>query len=380
LYAEIIKNKNEDNTNEVERLRKELFAKNEIKNEREKLWKEYKNTCVNILRKMDNRQENAKDTHDKLVKLAIENQKNKEAVQEDMRKDLEAETEKFKSDKINSEELHKAYAELHATDPFENYENKTTIPKSIKIASLIYDFSTSELGKYVETLLETYFQEFYKHKKLIMPYCIAISKTNGVCFLQTQENKDTIYKTIQSYILNLLLQITPGLLKLTLYDGEGSGKNLIGLSNIDSKVKGENILTDQSELKRALEAAVSDMNTTIQKVLGSKFADKTLVDYNETAGKQAKPYHIICITDFPNGLGKEHLDLISKIVKSGKQAGVFVVVSSADVSNLPSGMMVIETNFLPEEFSLHLDNYFPNINLLEQIQEHIKVENYGTPA
>jgi len=370
LYAEIIKNKNDDKPNEVERLRKELFGKNEIKSEREKLWNEYKNICTNISQKMNGMQKNAKDTQNKLTKLVTENQKSKDEAQEDMRKGIEAETEQFKSNKINSEELHKNYVEIYASDPFENFENKTIIPQSLRIASLTYDLSALNLGEYAKTLLETYFPEFYRDEKLTIPYCIDISKTNGICFLQTQANKDIIYKTMQSFILRLLLQITPNLLKLTLYDSEGSGKNLIGLSNIDSRIKGENILTDQSELKRALEAAVSDMNNTIQKVLGSKYANETLVDYNRKAGKQAKFYHIICITDFPNGLGKEHLDLISKIVKSGKQAGVFVVMNSAaNASPLLREMSIIEEI---KDFKLNLYSDFPNTDSLEQIQEHIK--------
>jgi len=190
------------------------------------------------------------------------------------------------------------------------------------------------------------------------------------------------------------------LLKLTLYDGTGFGRNLIGLSQIDNKIKGENILTDQNELKNALEAAVSDMRNTIQNVLGHKFVDKTLVDFNESAGKQAKPYHVICLTDFPNGLGKEHLELISKIVQNGKQAGVFIILGldteySADGMNvfpLLHEMSVVyeagnrwyvknirEADFINKNFNLHLDNYFPDGVLLEQIQEHItaEVKKYG---
>jgi len=229
-----------------------------------------------------------------------------------------------------------------------------------------------------------------------VPALLPIGETNGICFLQTQGNRDIVYKTMQSIILRLLLQINPGLLKLTLYDSTGSGRNLIGLSQIDRKVKGENILTDQSELKRALEAAVADMQTTIQKVLGHKYVDKTLVDYNEDAGKQAKPYHIICITDFQNGLNQEHLDLIFKIIKSGKQAGVFIIMgldtefTPKDGKNvLPSRMgmgFVYEADnrwyikdipgadFINENFNLYLDNYFPDSDLLEKIQEHITAE------
>jgi len=229
-----------------------------------------------------------------------------------------------------------------------------------------------------------------------VPALLPIGETNGICFLQTQGNRDIVYKTMQSIILRLLLQINQGLLKLTLYDSTGSGRNLIGLSQIDRNIKGENILTDQSELKRALEASVADMQTTIQKVLGHKFVDKTLIDYNEGAGKQAKPYHIICLTDFPNGLSKEHLDLIDKIVQSGKQAGVFIILgldtdftpkNSYDGINVfpllhKMGVVyeadnrwyiknILGDDFINKNFNLYLDNYFPDSELLEKIQGHI---------
>jgi len=373
------------NNEEIERIRADIFANKEsIKQERDRLWSEYKNQCVQISQKrIAQQQDNNKEKSYKDKERINELKKYEAELQSDTCKKINAETQEF-TKYFDPEKINEIYTEIYATDPFENYECKTIIPKNLRFASLTYDLSTLKLGKHTENLLETYFPEFYRHKKFIVPYGIVISKTNGVCFLQTKENKDIIYKTIQSFILKLLLQITPGLLKLTLYDGEGSGKNLIGLSHIDRKIKGENILTDQSELKRALEAAISDMNTTIQKVLGSKYADKTLVDYNEIAGKQAKPYHVICITDFPNGLGKEHFDMISKIVKSGKQAGVFVVMSldanytpknsydSIDVSYLLREMSVIEAK--DKGFELNLDSYFPDTDFLEQIQEHIKAE------
>jgi len=227
-----------------------------------------------------------------------------------------------------------------------------------------------------------------------VPALLPIGETNGICFLQTQGNRETIYKTMQSIILRLLLQINPGLLKLTLYDAQGSGQNLRGLFKIDKNIKGEKILTDQSELKRALEAAVADMQNTIQTVLG--YEDEGLIHYNERAGKQAEPYRIICLTDFPNGLSKEHLDLIDKIVQSGKQAGVFIILgldtdftpkNSYDSINVfpllhKMGVVyeaddrwyiknILGDDFINKNFNLYLDNYFPDSNLLEKIQGHI---------
>jgi len=231
-----------------------------------------------------------------------------------------------------------------------------------------------------------------------IPALFPIGETNGLCFLQTSGNKDIVYKTMQSFILRLILHINPGLIKFTLYDGIGLGKNLIGLSSIDKKIKGENILTSKDELKRALEQDVSDINTTIQKVLGHKYADKTLIDYNEAAGKQAKPYHFLVIADFPSGLDKEHIDLIFKIVQSGKQAGKFVILGlntewqpeaygNVDIMPLLDDMGVVyeaderwyvknirESDFINERFNLRLSNYFPDSAILDKIYEHISAD------
>jgi len=243
-----------------------------------------------------------------------------------------------------------------------------------------------------------------------IPALFPIGETNGICFLQTPGNRDIVYKTMQSFILRLLLQINPGLVKLTLYDGIGLGKNLIGLSQIDKKIKGENILTSKEELKRALETMEADIQTTIQKVLGHKYVDKSLIDYNEAAGKQAKPYHFLVLADFPNGLGNEHLNLVKKIVKNGRQAGKFVIMGldtewqagkfvimgldtewqpentyeKMDIMPLLDDMGVVyeaderwyvknirEDEFINERFNLRLSNYFPDSAILDKIQEHI---------
>jgi hypothetical protein len=394
--AQNIIDKNVKNKEEIERIRAEIFANKEsIKQGRDELWSEYQSECEKILKIIKEKQcENDKERSykDKVQRKYFE--KFKAELEEKTFNRIKQETDNFIGinafvpDKINN-----MYTEIYDSDPLvADYKciKSDNHPKSIRMAMLTYDLSLLNLGKCAKMLLETHYPMFYRNKKLIMPYCINISKTNGVCFSQTNDNRNSVYKTIQSFILKLLLKIQPGLLKLTLYDGEGSGKNLIGLSHIDKKIKGENILTDQNELKRALEAAVSDMNTTIQKVLGSKYADRTLIDYNEDVGKQEKqqekPYHIICITDFPNGVGREHLELISKIVRSGKQAGVFIIMGSdtefapknsydrIDTSSLLSEMNVVTVGSLGNNINLDLSDYFPDTDLLEQIQEYISAE------
>jgi len=367
----------------------QLNNKENLQQERDKLYAEYEEECKKILQSRKEKQE--KDDRERSYedKKIVENYlESKDNLQNEALAEKKSRENNFVQTKVfEPNAISEAYAEIYNADPIDgNYkvENPKISPDNIRIASLTYDLPDS--GEHAKTLLETHYPMLWRHQKLYIPYCIDISNTNGIYFLQDKHNRDGVYKTMQSFILKLLLQVRPGLIKLTLYDGEGSGKNLIGLSHIDKRIKGENILTDSSELKRALEAAVSDMNTTIQKVLGSKYADKTLKEYNEIADKQAKPYHIICISDFPNGLSKEHLELIGKIVKSGKQAGVFIVMGldteyapkntydNLDPSLLCSEMTAIKIDSSDSKLSLHLSDSYPEHDLLDEIQEHISAE------
>ena len=198
-------------------------------------------------------------------------------------------------------------------------ENKPTIANSKE-----FDFSFEETSFFPEEIYIGEFESVTGHKA---PVLIPLAETNGICFLTHAKNKELIHKSMQAIALRLIMALPSGLCKFTLYDGTGLGTNLIALSQISSKIKGDNILTEPEELKRALNTAKTDIPNTIQKVLGHKYLGKSLIDYNKEAGELAKPYHFIFITDFPQSLSKEHGESIEKIIKSGKQAGVFVIMS-----------------------------------------------------
>lgn len=266
-------------------------------------------------------------------------------------------------------------------------KNKPTIANSKD-----FDLSLEDKTYFPEGLYIGELESLTGHKA---PFLIPFDQTNGLCFLTTNENRDLIHKTMQAIALRLLLALPTGLCKFTLYDGTGLGTNLIALSNISSKIKGENILTDPDELKRALNTVKSDIPNVIQKVLGHKYLGKSLIDYNLEAGELAKPYHFLFITDFPTSLSKEHGESIEKIIRSGKQAGVFVILSldtsyqtknnydynprsildtittvyqsnkSYYIKNLP------QAEFLNSKFKIHLDNVFPDFETIEHIQDEV---------
>ncbi len=227
-----------------------------------------------------------------------------------------------------------------------------------------------------------------------LPALIPIDQTNGICFLTTPDNERIIKNTIQMMALRLALSIPPGLCRFTLFDAKGQGGNLINLSYLNSKIIGERILTDTSDLKAELMKVKNNIPMVIQKVLGARYADKTLVDYNGSAGELAKPYHFIILTDVPYAIDKETGDLLDHIVKTGKKAGVYTIISfdttytagkEYEYNPMPlldSMTVVYEKNqryyiknIIDEEifrkFTLHLDTSFPDVAQTEEIQEYI---------
>ena len=267
-------------------------------------------------------------------------------------------------------------------------KNKPTVANSKE-----FDFLFDEKSFFPEAVYIGEFESVTGHRA---PVLIPIAETNGICFLTHAENRELIHRTMQTFALRLMMSLPSGLCKFTLYDGTGLGVNLITLSNISSKIKGENILTEPEELKRALNTAKTDIPNVIQKVLGHKYLGKSLIDYNMEAGELAKPYHFIFITDFPHSLSKEHGESIEKIIKSGKQAGVFLVMSFdtawlAKNNNDYNPMSVLDNmttiyeaagsyyvKNLPNEklynrsfFQLNLEESFPDSETIEKLQDNI---------
>lgn len=159
------------------------------------------------------------------------------------------------------------------------------------------------------------------------PALIPIDQTNGVCFLSTPDNEKEIKQVMQMMALRLACSIPPLKCKMLLYDGQGEGGELIELSELSASIIGKSIVTNLAEFKDKLKSIKQDITHTIQKVLGAKYANQTLVEYNKSADTLSQPYTFIIIADFPHKIDKEAADLLLQIVKNGRRAGVFVIMN-----------------------------------------------------
>lgn len=166
------------------------------------------------------------------------------------------------------------------------------------------------------------------------PALLPLEDLKGICYLYDSSDKELINNSLQTTVLHLAAALPKGLCRIIAYDPIGLGSNLIALSNVSSKITGGSIITDSREFSNALMNVRNLIPTVIQKVLGFKYKNSTLVEYNKENDHQ-EPYTILALSDFPNNYTRDQFEMVQQILKNGKQAGVYVMMSY-DTEYVPS--------------------------------------------
>lgn len=170
-----------------------------------------------------------------------------------------------------------------------------------------------------------------------LPVIIPLERFGSLCVVDDGTHKDTVTDFLQACAIRILASVKPALCRFVLYDGVGMGRNLIALTDLDRRIKGERILTSGSELSRALDKLSDRVINVIQNVLGTKYAGSSLTAYNTEAGDAAEPYYFLFLTNYPEGLSAEQCRQIDRIAQAGPQAGVFTFISySSDIGTSPA--------------------------------------------
>lgn len=161
----------------------------------------------------------------------------------------------------------------------------------------------------------------------ILPVIVPLKLFGSICILDDGSNTERVVNFMQACACRILLSLDSSLCNFILYDKVGLGNGFISLSGLDSRIKGERILTTNDELNRALEKLSDRAVSVIQNVLGSKYANSTLIDYNREADNRKEPYYFLLIKDYPEGVSNEQCAIIKQIVESGPKAGIFTLLS-----------------------------------------------------
>ena len=159
-----------------------------------------------------------------------------------------------------------------------------------------------------------------------LPALIPLDKTNGICFLTTPQNRHVINNVIQKIVFRIALSMPPELCKLLLF--EGINDDLQDLTALDGRIKGKLVLTSTKTeaLKEKLKLLCELIPEIKQNIMGPKYKDKTLVDYNSEEKALATPYHFVVMTGVSESFDNDAIGYLIDIVKNGRRAGVFPII------------------------------------------------------
>ncbi len=150
---------------------------------------------------------------------------------------------------------------------------------------------------------------------------------------------------MQAQLARVLTTIPAGQVHLTLYDPIGLGQNFAGfmhLADSDETPVLKRVLTEPMHLESKLNDITEHMETVIQAYLRNEY--ESLEAYNKAAGQIEEPYHLLVLTDFPQGITDNAVKRIASILTSGPRCGVFACMLIDTTKKTPPLLQELDWN------------------------------------
>lgn len=169
--------------------------------------------------------------------------------------------------------------------------------------------------------------EIYKNNKFksSIPFFIPTQKS-GIAFLINNKFKEDITKNLETMVVNMMMSLPNGLVKLTLIDKTGSGQNFPILNRFNEKFIEGKVLTEDSEIEEELETIKNSMGNIAQAISANGF--DSIEEYNTETNEVPQRYNFIVINDFPSGFNKKSTENIFALIESGYKSGMYVYLTS----------------------------------------------------
>ena len=159
---------------------------------------------------------------------------------------------------------------------------------------------------------------------LDLPLALDFHGRGSLILEHTESRRGEAIALAQSLLARTLTTLPAGRIRLTLFDPVGIGQTFAGFMHLaDHEDAGvlERVWTEPRHLEQKLADITEHMEKVIQTYLRNEYA--TIDDYNRAAGQIAEPYHILVLTDYPEGITETAARRLASILSSGPRCGVF---------------------------------------------------------
>ena len=204
---------------------------------------------------------------------------------------------------------------------------------SVFLGAIVFDMSAP---KAMLNAIASAIKSLTGDGKLIIPLSIEKGQAGHLVFAFEPSTRNKITNGILTYILRLLAYHPLRNVGFSIIDPLGQGSNLgpfVRFFGVRKKIMGEKALYDSRKIEREL-ARLDNMVSERSQTLGGGFRD--IANYNARNPGDFRHYHHLVIFDYPEGLSRQSMIILDRIVKNGVRAGVSVILT-ASVQSLEPG-------------------------------------------
>ena len=176
-----------------------------------------------------------------------------------------------------------------------------------------------------------------------LPAAINFQGRGSLIIETTEQSHAESIAIMQALLARALTTIPPGRVRLTLYDPIGLGQSFAGfmhLADNDEASILERTWTEPHHIESKLGDITEHMETVIQAYLRNEY--DSLEAYNRAAGQIAEPYHLLILTDFPEGITDNAAKRLASILTSGPRCGVFTCLLLDPTKELPDALQELD--------------------------------------
>ena len=257
-------------------------------------------------------------------------------------------------------------------------------PHFLGMAHIVCEFSDLKLSDpFKKMLMRHYYflirysDDASKSPQLSFPYSLTFNHEFNYIFHMNYKNRELLTNRICSIAMRLFMMMPTGKVNFTFLDPNLAQTfamfgQLVETDDRSSKVISEKIWSDERDIQQRLQILTEHISNITQRCLQGKYQD--IRQYNEVAGQNAEPYHVLMIMDFPQNFNEHSLKMLKQISTAGPKCGVYIIIlkdhdqyAEMDerriqplVDNILAGM----TNFIVQEQNILFDsNLYQNRRL-----------------
>ena len=212
----------------------------------------------------------------------------------------------------------------------EDYVTAEEEPLNVPVGYLYFQFRQFLENKIVAQFMNSRYSFILKNGAFVFPYTIGINENFAQYYEYTTDQSETAKTHMQTLCLNTFLSTPPNKMRFHFIDPLKTGQSFAQFKLFEEEnsssysIIPNGIQTDTQSIQQDLKVVVDHIKSMQINTFKGQY--KNIREYNAANVLNPQPYTIIGIMDFPAGFTTQSFELLSQVVATGKECGVYAII------------------------------------------------------